>query len=558
MKEKRSFQKEKKNKRIGKKVGNMVTIMLAVSTAVVVTICVLMFDALVMEALENQCVNGTNVLAYEISRLDGSADKTGLLDGLKKTMSMEFTIFEGDTRAYTTVLQGGQRAVGTRLSAELSKIVLQQGQSYVGRAEILGAEHVCSYVPTYGENGQVNGLIFAGLSTAATVRHVFFVILLSAAATLLAIVICVCLLTVYLKKNVSIPLGEITRIARQLEQGELGLASGKEIKINIQSDDEVGILGGAFAAIIHRLRAYIGEIDEMLGAISKGDLTRSTRQDYVGDFASIKKSLDGIEATLNDTLTQIAQSSSQVSAGADQLSASAQALAQGAAEQASTVERLSAALTGISGSAKNTASAAGEAGRSAGQAGEQMEVSVGYVKELNVAMERISSSSEEIGKIITSIETIAFQTNILALNAAVEAARAGTAGKGFAVVADEVRNLAIKADEAAKATKGLIDHSLEAIREGGEVAEKVTASLEQTSETNNRMTTVMAAVVEDVGHQTSAIMQVTEGIGQISAVVQTNSATSEQCAAASEELNSQAILLQELLSAFHLKQAIYR
>ena len=187
-----------------------------------------------------------------------------------------------------------------------------------------------------------------------------------------------------------------------------------------------------------------------------------------------------------------------------------------------------------------------------------MEVSVGYVKELNVAMERISSSSEEIGKIITSIETIAFQTNILALNAAVEAARAGTAGKGFAVVADEVRNLAIKADEAAKATKGLIDHSLEAIREGGEVAEKVTASLEQTSETNNRMTTVMAAVVEDVGHQTSAIMQVTEGIGQISAVVQTNSATSEQCAAASEELNSQAILLQELLSAFHLKQAIYR
>ena len=524
----------------------MVTIMLAVSTAVVVTICVLMFDALVMEALENQCINGTNVLAYEISRLDGSVDKTGLLDGLKKTMNMEFTIFEGDTRAYTTVLQGGQRAVGTRLSAELSKIVLQQGQSYVGRAEILGAEHVCSYVPTYGENGQVNGLIFAGLSTAVTVRRVIFVVLLSAAATLLAIVVCVCLLTVYLKKNVSIPLGEITRIARQLEQGELGLASGKEIKINIQSDDEVGILGGAFAAIIHRLRAYIGEIDEMLGAISKGDLTRSTRQDYVGDFASIKKSLDGIEATLNDTLTQIAQSSSQVSAGADQLSASAQALAQGAAEQAST------------GSAKNTASAAGEAGRSAGQAGEQMEVSVGYVKELNVAMERISSSSEEIGKIITSIETIAFQTNILALNAAVEAARAGTAGKGFAVVADEVRNLAIKADEAAKATKGLIDHSLEAIREGGEVAEKVTASLEQTSEANSRMTTVMAAVVEDVGHQTSAIMQVTEGIGQISAVVQTNSATSEQCAAASEELNSQAILLQELLSAFHLKQAIYR
>ncbi len=560
MSEQRSLKKrsEGKTKRIGKKVGNVVTIMLAVSIAVVVVICVSMFDALVMEALENQCRNGTNVLAYEISRLSGGEDKNELLDGLKKTMSMEFTIFEGDTRAYTTILQSGRRAVGTQLSADLSAIVLQQGQSYVGRAEILGAEHVCSYVPTYGENGKVNGLIFAGLSTASTVRRVFYVIVLAAAAALLAIVICICFLTVYLKKNVSIPLGEITQIARRLEQGDLGLADGKDMIVNIRSDDEVGVLGGAFEAIIHRLRAYIGEIDEVLGAISSGDLTRNAKQDYVGDFASIKRSLDGIESTLNETLTQIAQSSSQVSAGADQLSASAQALAQGATEQASTVEELSAALTGISGSAKNTASAAEEAGQSANQVGEQMEVSVGYVKELNVAMERISSSSEEISKIITSIETIAFQTNILALNAAVEAARAGTAGKGFAVVADEVRNLAIKADEAAKATKVLIDHSIDAIREGGEVAGKVTASLERTSEANGRMTGILASVVEDVGSQTDAIMRVTDGIGQISSVVQTNSATSEQCAAASEELNSQATLLQQLLRAFHLRQEVYR
>ena len=203
-------------------------------------------------------------------------------------------------------------------------------------------------------------------------------------------------------------------------------------------------------------------------------------------------------------------------------------------------------------SAKKTAAAAEEAGQYVGKAGAQLGISVDYVKGLNAAMDKISTSSEEISKIIAAIENIAFQTNILALNAAVEASRAGTAGKGFAVVADEVRNLAAKSDEAAKATKDLISGSIAAVSEGSQVVNKVTASLEQTSVYAGHVTTQMDLVVSAVENQTAAISQVTEGVAQISAVVQTNSATAQESAAASEELSAEAASLKHLVEQFTL------
>lgn len=542
-----------KKKRIGWKVGNLVILMLAASIFVVVALCIFMFNSLVMETLEKQCVDGTNMLSYELSLMSDDQDKAEMLDNLKNYMEMEFTIFDGDTRAYTTILQEGKAAEGTKLSDKVSDIVLGKEQSYVGHADILGVDYICSYVPTRGENGQVDGLISAGISSASTVRKVTYVIGLAVIASLIVVGVCILILTRYLRKNVSMPLGEITQVAQRLQRGELGLAGGEGQKASVRSDDEIGELGQVFENTISRLGAYIGEISEILGAIANGDLTSSARQEYVGDFESIKRSLDGIVEKLNGALGQIEDSADQVAGSADQVSSGAQALSQGATQQASTVEELAATIAEISENAKKTAAAAEEAGQFVEQAGGHLNTSIEHVKELNVATERIAASSEKIGKIIDTIENIAFQTNILALNAAVEAARAGNAGKGFAVVADEVRNLANKSDEAAKATKELIDDSINAVNEGGEVVERVTASLGRTSEAAGNVTAMMTDVVEAVSNQMESIIQVSGGIDQISSVVQTNSATSQESAAASEQLSSQASLLKQLLSSFRLR-----
>ena len=342
----------------------------------------------------------------------------------------------------------------------------------------------------------------------------------------------------------------------EVRKALMGFSEGKlDIPVNYESKNELGDMCNALRSSQDTLSAVIEDICYLLGEMANGNFdVRSRATDkYVGALSAVLESIRKINHNLSDTLAQIDLSAEQVSSGSEQVSTGAQALAQGATEQASAVEELSATITEISNGAKKNAENGETAMRQSQESGNLVLESAKYMEEMVEAMGSISQSSQEIGRIISTIENIAFQTNILALNAAVEAARAGSAGKGFAVVADEVRNLATKSDQAAKATKELIDRSIESVQGGNEIVKKVSDALSKTVEASNLAMGSLQEITKAVEAEAESISQVTEGIDQISSVVQTNSATSEESAAASEELSSQASLMKELMAKFKLR-----
>ena len=352
-----------------------------------------------------------------------------------------------------------------------------------------------------------------------------------------------------LVKGIMEPTEEVRKALMGFSEGNL------DIPVDYESKNELGDMCNALRSSQDTLSTVIEDICYLLGEMAVGNFdVRSRATDkYVGALGVVLESIRKINHNLSDTLAQIDMSAEQVSSGSEQVSTGAQALAQGATEQASAVEELSATITEISNNAKKNSESTELAMRHSLEAGGLVNESSKYMEEMVEAMGNISQSSQEIGRIISTIENIAFQTNILALNAAVEAARAGSAGKGFAVVADEVRNLATKSDQAAKATKELIDRSIESVQSGDEIVKKVSDALSRTVDAAGLAMNSLKEITKAVETEAESIAQVTEGIDQISSVVQTNSATSEESAAASEELSSQASLMKDLMMKFTLR-----
>lgn len=359
------------------------------------------------------------------------------------------------------------------------------------------------------------------------------------------------LLGIFIARSIANPVAACSKRLQVLAHGIL-----REPVPDIHTKDEAGDLAAATRTIVEGLSAVVNDMNYLLHEMSMGnfDVDSHAAEMYIGDFEPLLASMQGINRSLSDALSQIHISSDQVSGGANQVSSGAQALSQGATEQASSVQELAATITEIASHVKNSADNAQSASEMASQVGDSLTTSNARMQELVAAMSDITSNSNEISKIIKTIDDIAFQTNILALNAAVEAARAGAAGKGFAVVADEVRNLASKSAEASKETATLIDSSIQSVNNGKRLADETAHSLGEVIDRAHELVSTIKNISNAAAEQANAIAQVEQGVDQISAVVQTNSATAQQSAAASEELSGQATLLRDLASKFQLRR----
>ena len=419
------------------------------------------------------------------------------------------------------------------------------GESGYGAYTFDGVKMIAAYAPIADTNGWsicVNApeSEFMSQTNAASV----FIFIL----TVIILVIGVVFSYVAAMKIVT-PISACAKRLELLSQGDLQT----EVP-TFANKDEIKILSDSTASIVTTMKAFVEDTDVILNSIANGDLTVSTNNEevYKGDFHSVLESLRSIIEGLNGMMLRISEAADQVNGGAEQVSSGAQALSQGATEQASSIQELAATIEEISDRVKTNAAHSEQASQKAAQVGEDMIASNEKMKQMIKAMNEISDSSSQIGKIIKSIEDISMQTNILALNAAVEAARAGEAGKGFAVVAEEVRSLASKSAEAAQNTTTLIEDSIAAIENGTQIANETAEFIMQTVSNTQDVVAKMDEINEASQQQAEAITQVTVGMDQISSVVQTNSATAEESAAASEELSSQANMMRELLAKLKL------
>ncbi len=319
---------------------------------------------------------------------------------------------------------------------------------------------------------------------------------------------------------------------------------------------EIAELSESTNRISKNINAVISDLMGMLEAFGNGDLTYRAADVYIGDFAPLLESYKKIHSSLNNTMDNINKAGKQVSDGSSQVASAANNLSEGATKQAASIEELSASIAEITEKVNNNAARANNASENSEVCTKLVDSGNKQMSILLDAMKEINDTSTEIAKIIRTIDDISFQTNILALNAAVEAARAGDAGKGFAVVADEVRNLAGKVAEAASDTTVLINNSIDAVENGTRIADETAKTLDKIVKTTSNTTSLVNDISTASIEQAEALRQVNVGVDQISSVVQTNSATSEECAASAEELSSQARILDSMVAKFKLDEEL--
>ena len=344
------------------------------------------------------------------------------------------------------------------------------------------------------------------------------------------------------------PLHAVEDVAKELTEGNL------HSTLEYHSEDEIGSLAHSMRKSIRILGSYVDDIGRAMKEFSEGNFDVQPEVEWKGDFVGILDSFMQFEKSMAETIKGIQTVSNEVSSAADQVASSSNDLAEGATNQAAVVEELTATVEGVSEQVEKNAKSAKEISNRVDELGDAISESNGKMKEMVDSMHEINDASQEIDKIIATINEIASQTNLLALNASIEAARAGEAGKGFAVVANQVNLLADQSAHAAKESAELIETSVKAVEKGMVIAGQTATQLEDVAESSKAITGEVTNIAETLETQTVEIQQINQGIEQINDVVQSNAATSEECAAASQEMSSEAESLREMIRKFKVAE----
>lgn len=346
------------------------------------------------------------------------------------------------------------------------------------------------------------------------------------------------------------PIADLAERLKRFSQGDLDSPFPEQ-----NNEDEVAFMNDVAKEMAANLNLIISDLSRLMSLMADGNFAISTEIEdkYVGKFVELLESIRNMNRKMDSTLRHVEESAEQVTAGSENLAQSAQDLAEGATEQAGAVEQLQATMSTITEQVADTVNNLNDTSKKAESYAKSADSSKTDMRELMEAMQRISETSKKIENIISDIESIASQTNLLSLNAAIEAARAGEAGKGFAVVAEQIRMLADESAKSAVDTRTLIEGALNEIEEGNQVAQKAADSMETVVQGINDISDTSKMLSENSNQQIAALREAEKGIEQISEVVQSNSAASEECSATSEELSAQAEAMNEMTAQFVLR-----